>query len=144
MNFQSFSLRQILVLTIASSMSFISCEKNNDTGPGNNVPVELPAERIGTYTGQLAYYNLSSNVAVANDISGKATIEKTGDKTYRITFSDGAPIISNLKFKLVTAGSYATINADGSIAGMTLDSEDLSIAVTTANRNENWAFTGIK
>ena len=123
---------------LAFALAAASCgSKKEETAPANTA-VELPAAVVTAYAGQLSYSG-SSIVGTAN---GTATISKTGDKTYSITFSDQVPAITNLKFQSASGGNYATISSDGSMAGMTLTSSSLNIGATKGS--ETWGFSGTK
>lgn len=125
-------------ILLAFALAAASCgSKKEDTAPANSV-VELPAAVVTAYAGQLSYTG-SSIIGTSN---GTATISKTGDKTYSITFSDQVPAITNLKFQSASGGNYATVSSDGSTAGMTLTSSALSVGVTKGS--ETWGFNGTK
>ena len=124
----------VLVFAFAAT----SCgSKKEETAPAN-AAVELPAAVVTAYAGQLSY----TGSAIIGTSSGTATISKTGDKTYSITFSDQVPAITNLKFQSASGGNYATVGSDGSTAGMTLNSSSLNVGVTKGN--ETWGFSGTK
>ena len=112
--------------------------KKDDSAPAS-VVVELPAAVVSTYSGQLSYTSAASPIGTAN---GRATIAKTGDKTYSITFSDGVPALTGLKFQTATGSSYATVASDGSTAGMTISPTTLNVGVTKGS--ETWGFSGDK
>ena len=133
--FYNFAPKAIL---LAFALVAASCSsKKEETAPASTV-VELPATVIATYDGQLSYTGSS----IIGNSSGTATISKTGDKTYSITFSDRVPALTNLKFQTASGGSYATVSSDGSTAGMTLTSSTLNIGVTKGS--ETWGFSGTK
>ena len=125
-------------ILLALAFAAASCgSKKEETAPANSV-VELPAAVVTAYNGQLSY---TGSTIIANS-NGTATITKTGDKTYSITFSDQVPALINLKFQTASGGNYATIGSDGSTAGMMLTSSALNIGVTKGS--ETWGFSGTK
>lgn len=127
----------LFALAIITTVITASCKKDDVSAA-----VDLPEGRLGKYTGALSY-NKNFSV-ITNPTSGTATITKVSDKVYSVSFSDNVPGIEKLKFKVSTAGSYATINEDGSLAGMTLDSTTLTIGITNGATGEKWAFAGSK
>ncbi len=137
-------LQKFFVLALLCGLAS-ACSKDDDddnpSGTGGTGIIELPSNVIGTFTGQLAYTKTGST-PISNSGTGTATLSKTSDRTYSLTFSDGVPAITSLKFQTAAAGSYATVGSDGSTAGMALSGNSLSIGVTKGS--ETWAFTGIK
>ncbi len=129
--------KRLFALAIITTMIAVSCKKDDVS-----TSVDLPDARLGKYSGALSY-NKNFSV-ITNPTTGTATIIKVSDKVYSVTFSDNVPGIDKLKFKVSTAGSYATINEDGSMAGMTLDSTSLTIGITNVATGEKWAFAGSK
>ncbi|MBC8111548.1 MAG: hypothetical protein H7Y04_10850 [Verrucomicrobia bacterium] len=136
-SFVSALVQKVMLFAFVCVLS--SCGDKEESKLNNSV-VDLPSNVIGTFTGNLSYTNGST--IIANDDDGKATVTKTGDKTYSITFSDNAPALTNLKFEAASSGSYATSGSDGSTAGMTLSSSNLSIGAT--KNGASWGFTGTK
>lgn len=129
--------KRLFALAMITTMLAVSCKKDDVS-----TAVDLPDARLGKYTGALSY-NKNFSV-ITNPTTGTATITKVSDKIYSVSFSDNVPGIDKLKFKVSTTGSYATINEDGSIAGMTLDSTSLTIGITNTTTGEKWAFAGSK
>ncbi|GAA4039079.1 hypothetical protein GCM10022409_25890 [Hymenobacter glaciei] len=133
--FSNFAPKAIL---LAFALAAASCSSKKEETTPTSTTVELPAAVIATYGGQLSYTGSS----IIGSSNGTATISKSGDKTYSITFSDRVPAITNLKFQSASGGNYATVGSDGSTAGMTLTSSDLNIGVTKGS--ETWGFSGTK
>ena len=99
---------------------------------------EIPSSIEATYTGILSYSS-STGDKKEND-SGTATISKNGS-TYTISFSDGVPSLSGLKFK-DNNGSYATIGTSGSLSGINIDGDKLEMSAS--KDGNSWAFNGEK
>jgi hypothetical protein len=129
--------KRLFTLALITTVIATACKKDD-----TSAATDLPDARLGKYTGALSY-NKNFSV-ITNPTTGTATISKVSDKMYSVTFSDNVPGIEKLKFKVTTPGSYATINEDGSIAGMTLDSTTFTIGVTNTTTGEKWAFAGRK
>ncbi len=117
-----------------------ACSSDDDASPASAF-VELPSTVVGTFTGDLSYTKPGA-MPISNSGDGTATLTKTGDKTYSISFSDGVPTITGLKFQSASSGSYATVASDGSTAGMTLSSNSMAVSVTKGT--ETWGFSGSK
>jgi hypothetical protein len=112
--------------------AFMSCKKKEKFAT-------IPAAQVTTYTGNLAYTGATGEI-VANELTGKATI--TGSSAgYTITFSDNVPSVSGLKFS-GKDGSYATVAEDGSVSGISIGSNNISIGFVKGG--SNWAFTGTR
>ncbi len=138
--FTTFS-KVMLFTLVCTSLIFSACSDESDDPQPANAPVDLPSNVIGTFTGQLTYTD-GGSVFIVNSEDGTATLTKTGDKTYSVSFSDDAPAITGLKFKAAAGGAYASLDSDGSASGMDISATSLSIGVTNASKN--WAFTGTK
>ncbi len=134
----AFAKKAVLLALICAASS---CGKKEDAAPGGTALVELPPTVIGAFTGQLSYTSATGS-SITNATDGRATLAKTGDKTYSLSFSDAVPTITNLKFQSGASGAYASVGSDGSTAGMTLSANSMTIGVSKSA--ENWAFTGTK
>ena len=94
-------------ILLAFALTAASCgSKKEETAPASSA-VELPAAVVTAYAGQLSYTG-SSLIGTSN---GTATISKTGDRTYSITFSDQVPAITNLKFQSASGGATPPLAA---------------------------------
>jgi hypothetical protein len=129
--------KRLFTLAIITTVIATACKKDDESAATN-----LPDTALGKYSGALSY-NKNFTV-ITNPTSATATIAKVSDKVYSVTFSDNVPGIEKLKFKVSTPGSYATIDEDGSVAGMTLDSTLLTISINNTATGEKWAFAGRK
>ena len=119
----------IFLGTLLSSCSIASMDDSED---------EIPSSIETTYRGILTYSSAAGDNKENNN--GTATISKSGS-TYTISFSDGVPSISDLKFK-DNNGSYATVGSSGSLAGINIDGNKIDISVS--KDGDNWAFDGAK
>ena len=126
---------------VCATLLFSACSDKKDNPQPANAPVDLPSNVVGTFTGDVSYTS-GSGIPIANAGDGTATLTKTGDKTYSISFSDGVPAVTNLKFKTASGGSYSSIDSDGSTAGMELSASRLSVGVTKGS--QTWGFAGTK
>lgn len=126
----------LLLLVLLSSVFACSNEKDDD--PKSSASVEVPSTLVTTYTGALSYTK-SDGTFKANE-EGKATLTKSGS-TYTITFSDGVPSVSGLRFSSAN-GAYATTSSDGSVAGISVKDPTLDINVTKSDAT--WSFSGTK
>ena len=135
-------LMKKLITTIAIAIlmtgSFAACTKKSDT-VAVATSVTLPAPAVNApYTGSLSYTG-TGGLPIANQ-SGTATI--SGSNPYTITFSDGVPPITNLRFADNGGGNYTTITESGSVAGMTVTTTKLTVGLTSSGAT--WAFSGTK
>jgi len=130
---------KIFLLSII--IGFISCSKDDDGG-NDNSNSSLPATLVKTYTGVLAYDDLSGSTTVANT-SGTATIVSTGNNTYRINFSDNVPSITDITFNYNSNSvSYVSaVDTDTKEIGITLIDGGSLIIGADINGDE-WGFNG--
>ncbi len=137
------SVLKSVVLVTFISLAFSSC--SNDDDEKEETPEvsfsELPSNLIGTYSGALSYTNSDGSVTIGTE-NGTATIASVGPKTYKVTFSDDVPEITNLKFTTEASGNFASVATDGSVAGLVLKASSMELGVTTGGNT--WAFTGSK
>lgn len=133
-------LHKVLLLAFLCGVA-PACSNDDDSASPASAYVELPSNVVGKFTGDLSYTK-PGTMPIANSGDGTATLTKTGDKTYSVSFSDGVPTITGLRFQSGTTGSYATVSSDGSTAGMTLSSNNLAVSVTKGS--ETWGFNGDK
>ncbi len=117
-----------------SFLLFTSCGK--DETP-TTASVELPTAVLTTYDGALTYTGTAGVITV---LDGEAEIKKSGSE-YIIEFSDGVPSLTGLNFTNAD-GSYATVAANGSVAGIVIDGDDLDVGATVGGNT--WAFSGSK
>lgn len=111
-----------------------------DLGPDvdNDDEDTLPTESIATYTGTLTYTSNTGNVIT--NLDGEAKLSKSGN-TYKITFSDGVPSLTNISF-VKDSNDWVSVSTGSSVSGITVDDEDLILGVT--KDGNNWAFSGEK
>ncbi|WP_344929653.1 hypothetical protein [Aquimarina addita] len=126
------------VAIVLSVFFIISCGSDDD---GDDVTadvfVTLPTETVSTYTGSLGY-TPADGMGVVGVTDGTATITQSGS-SYTISFSDGVPSITGLRF-LGSDGAYASVSSDGSSLGISLDDGELAIGATIDGNT--WAFSG--
>lgn len=119
MNIQIASKFNLFILCLVAVLTFNSCKDDDDDGnsivdciPGT---AELASSALGDYTGVLG--------TGALNIAGTATITETSCKTYTVSFSDGVPSITGVRFiatsdntvfTYVTSNATTTININGS------------------------------
>ncbi len=123
-----FYVFQLFALT---SLLFLSACKKEDLFD------ELPAEYVTTYTGSLGY-NITGANPISNLTSGQAIITQS-NKVVTISFSNGVPSISGLRFKK-SGSNYASIATDGSVAGINFEGSKANIGYT--KDGNTWAFSG--
>jgi len=129
-------LRGVIVAMLVMAM-VTSCKEDVEA-QNDEQEVTLPATVLTSYEGALTYNgSAGQNVLTAE---GTATISRTGD-TYTISFSDGVPSVTGLRFVL-DDGAYVTVGSDDSVAGISIDGEDLDIGVSSSGTN--WMFSGEK
>lgn len=135
MNFlkKKFSITTALVLLLGVFL-FSSCNKAEEVV--ESLYASLPNATVGEYEGELTY-NGSSVITT----QGTATITSTGDKTYKITFSDDVPAITNVKFS-VAGDTYTSVSVSGSTGAITVTGSSLSVGITAGEGT--WAFAGDK
>lgn len=118
-----------LVLIAAVFLTITSFKKNTS----------LPSETVTTYTGDLAY-TPTGRMPIANT-AGKATI--SGSKgNYTISISDNVPSLTGLRFDKESKGNYVTESKKGSVVGINIDGNTLSVSKISSGAN--WGFTGTK
>jgi hypothetical protein len=114
---------------LAIVLTFTACKKDK--------VVELPAENLATYTGDLSYAGGANTIA---ETDGKATVSQSG-KIVSISFNYGVPSISSVQFEK-SGSNYVSITKDGSVAGISFSGNTVSIAYT--KDGATWGFTGSK
>lgn len=121
-------------LAICGGLIFTSCKKKDvEKEEDSNGIVALPSSKIATYEGDLQH-------GATNVNDGTATISSSGS-SYTITFSNNVPSVSGLKFKLEN-GEYVSVPSSGSLAGVSIDGDDLDIGIFS--NSNNWSFSGTK
>lgn len=127
------------VAIVLSVFLITSCGSDDDSGDDvvTDLFATLPAETVTTYTGSLAY-TPSNGMGVIVVTDGTATISQSGG-SYTISFSDGVPSITGLRF-LGNEGAYASVSADGSSLGITIDDDELAVGATIGGNA--WSFSG--
>ncbi|WP_299890092.1 hypothetical protein [uncultured Lacinutrix sp.] len=130
-------VKTVLILTLLLSFS---CSKDDDNSEPQGVTyVTLPASVINTYTGTLAYQTPSATVPIENT-NGTATIVATGDKVYKITFSDGVPELTGFRF-ISSNGNFTSATTGNSSEGVSINGgTELSVGITA--NGSNWSFSG--
>jgi len=128
-----FSLKFLLILTV-----LCSCSDSDDSGPAPEgaTSVELPSDLVDSYSGALQY--IVNQLPVTTEADGTATLVETGDKVYKVTFSNDVPEITGLTF-IENDGTYASASASNSIEGVSLRSGSLTVGLTVGD--ERWAFS---
>jgi len=119
-----------------STLMITSC--GDDPIVDTPLNAELPTAVVTSYEGVLTYTGSDGNIVSVLD--GEADIVESGSG-YSIEFSDGVPTISGVNFAN-TDGEYTSVSVSGSVAGIVIDGDDLTVGVTT-NGNV-WAFDGSK
>lgn len=115
---------------------FLSCSKDENGVPDGAKFVELPASLTTSYNGILQYnVNQTPQVTESN---ATATLTKTGDKVYKVTFSNNVPEIGGLRF-IENNGTFDSASGSGSAEGISLRSGDLSVGIT--NGDKQWQFS---
>ena len=90
---------KFIMLIAIVTFAIVSCKKD----------ISLPSGSLTTYVGDLAY-TPTSGMPIANT-SGTATI--SGSKgSYTVSFSDGVPSLTGLKFDKESGGNYASESKD--------------------------------
>lgn len=137
----SVSKKFICVLTLLIFIT--SCSSNdddNDSSIGGDFAT-LPQSLLKTYTGLLAYNNSDETIDIAT-FSGTAELISTGNKTYKINFSDGVPPINNLRFVKI-GGVYVIDYSDGTQdKELYLPQEGNSLTVEVDVNGSEWGFDG--
>ncbi len=134
----SIVLKSVVILTLLVSFSCSSDDDGGNGGAEGTVIVSLPDSAVGEYTGELSY--TSGALPTEND-SGTATIVKTGDNVYKITFSDGVPELTGFRF-IASNGNFTSASTGNSSEGVSINGSSLSVGVTEGT--SNWAFSGSK
>ncbi|WP_143569867.1 hypothetical protein [Tenacibaculum agarivorans] len=112
----------------------VSC--SDDNVPEGARFVNVPDNLITSYDGVLQY--TINSVPQVTESNATATLSKTGDKTYKVTFSDGVPEIKGLQF-IENNGTFASAAGNGSTEGVSLRTNNLSVGVT--NNDKQWQFS---
>jgi len=139
-NFKTLS-KTVVLLTLLFTFS---CSKDDDSTMDEPVPgttfVDLPEAVLGEYTGELSFQSSTNPFPVENE-EGTATITKTGDKLYKITFSDGVSELTGFRF--IKSNDDFVSSAEGnSSEGVSISGASLAVGFT---ENANvWAFSGDK
>ncbi len=132
-------VKSVLIFSIIVSAFSCSSDDDNNNSDDDDLPasgVTLPADRLTTYTGVLAY-EPSSGEDIVN-LTGTAKI--TGSSSnYTISFSDNVPSISGITFSLIN-GQYVYVNPKDSDEGITID-EDNELTVGMTIDNNETAFS---
>jgi len=136
MKIQNKFLRNLSKVALVVSVLFISSCSSDDDNPVEDQFVTLPAAVVTTYDGELTYTPASGMGLVVNE-PGTATISGSGS-TYTISFSNGVPSITGLRFIGSGNGSYATVSTNGSVAGIDIENDELTVGATVGS--DVWAF----
>ncbi|MBW1298186.1 hypothetical protein [Aquimarina litoralis] len=137
MKFQNNVLGKLSKVILVLSVLFMSSCGNDDDGTPVDAFVTLPSSLVTTFDGELTY-TPANGMGIVAGVDGTATISGSGN-TYTISFSDGVPSITGLRFIGSGNGSYATVGTDGSAAGITIENDELTIGATISGNA--WAFT---
>ncbi len=134
--------KSIFAVCVCAMLSLAACGgKDSNPQPTTGGPVELPTNVLGTFTG-VATYTKPGTTAIVNNSNAKATLTKTGDKTYSIMFSDNIPTITNLTFQDTGGGVYGSLGEDGTGAGVGVSAKGMAIGYT--KDTAGWQFQGTK
>jgi len=138
MKIQNKFVRNLSKVTLVLSILFISsCGSDDDAVvPAVDLFVTLPAEVVTTYDGVLTYNPADGMDIVVNE-PGTATISGSGN-IYTISFSNGVPSITGLRFIGSGNGSYATVGGNGSAAGIDIEGDELTVGAEVDG--DSWAF----
>ncbi|MFD2561818.1 hypothetical protein [Aquimarina rubra] len=123
------------VVLVLSVLMIVSCGDNDDDGAVAQFAT-LPAETVITYNGELSYTSADGMNIVAG-VDGTATISGSGT-VYSISFSNGVPSITGLRFIGSGNGSYATVSTDGSAAGIEIENGNLTVGAQV--NGNSWGF----
>ncbi|WP_159092349.1 hypothetical protein [Aquimarina sp. Aq107] len=136
MKTQNNFLKNLSKVVLVLSVLFISSCGSDDDGTPAEEFVTLPASLVTTFDGELTY-TPANGMGIVAGVDGTATISGSGS-TYTISFSDGVPSITGLRFIGSGNGTYATVGTDGSAAGIDIENEELTIGAQVGGNS--WAF----
>ncbi len=112
--------------------TFISCSDDKNVAPEGAQFVDLPNSLLTDYNGSVNYNN------TIIEVDATATISKTGNKVYKVSFSDEVPEITGLHF-IENDGTFASASGSDSAEGVGLRTGNLSVGVT--NDGKQWQFS---
>ncbi|WP_346883417.1 hypothetical protein [uncultured Algibacter sp.] len=125
-NTQFISKLKVFVFFATALLSFNSCSSDDDNGDGDCLPgiSAISADAIRAYQGALT---LNATEVINQD--GTATITESGCKTYTISFSDGVPSITGVRFITTNNGeSFTYVNANATTTVTINEDGRLSVA----------------
>ncbi|WP_299251386.1 hypothetical protein [uncultured Aquimarina sp.] len=129
-------LKNLSKVVLVLSVLFITSCGSDDDGVVADAFVTLPTDLLTTYNGELTY-TPGDGMGIVAGVDGTATISGSGS-TYTISFSDGVPSLTGLRFIGNGNGSYASVATDGSSAGISIESDELRIGARVGS--DSWGF----
>jgi len=143
MNILKTNFKTLSVVLLTFLFTF-SCSKDDDSPKDEPAPgttfVSLPETVLGEYTGELSFQSSTNPFPVENE-EGTATITRTADKVYKITFSDGVSELSGFQF-IKSNSDFVSSSEGNSSEGVSISGSALAVGFT---ENGNvWAFSGDK
>ncbi len=124
------------VMFVLITFAFMSCSDDENVSPEGARFVDLPSNLVTSYDGVLQY-NVNQ-VPQVTESDATATVSKTGDKVYKVSFSDGVPEVTGLRF-IENNGTFASASDSGSSEGVSLRLNDLSVGIR--NGDKHWQFS---
>ncbi|WP_299902311.1 hypothetical protein [uncultured Aquimarina sp.] len=124
------------VMLVLSVMFISSCGSDDDGTVPAEPFVALPSEVLTTFSGELTY-TPASGMGIVAGVQGTATISVSGTN-HTISFSDGVPSITGIRFLGSSNGNYASVGTSGSVAGIVIEGNELTIGATMDSNV--WAF----